>query len=441
MKFIADLHIHSKYSRATAKNLDFENIHIAAQKKGISVIATGDFTHPAWFSEIKEKCNPLENGLFKLKDSILRHADQQVPPVCQKGLQFILSCEISNIYKKNGKVRKNHNIVFLPDMQSAERFNRKMERIGNIRSDGRPVLGLDARDLLEIVLETSETAFLIPAHIWTSWFSIFGSKSGFDAFEECFEDLTPHIFALETGLSSDPEMNWRVSNLKGLTLVSNSDAHSMEKIAREANLFDTELSFSGIRSALMDKKRSLFKGTFEFFPEEGKYHLDGHRKCGVRLKPEETQKYQGLCPKCGKPLTLGVLHRISELADLNEGKRPDGAIPFYRLLPLSEILSEVLEVGPASKKVKAAQDKIIKKYGPELTILHELPLKSLEGIDIPLFKEALRRVRNYEIFIQPGYDGEFGTVRIFTDYERRKLLGQRDLFALKEAEKATLNME
>ncbi len=316
-----------------------------------------------------------------------------------------------------------------------------MEKIGNVRSDGRPIIGLDARDLLEIVLETSETAFLIPAHIWTPWFSIFGSKSGFDALEECFEDLTPHIFALETGLSSDPEMNWRVSNLKGLNLVSNSDAHSLEKIAREANLFDTELSFSGIRSALMDKKGSLFKGTFEFFPEEGKYHLDGHRKCGIRLKPEETRKHQGLCPKCGKPLTLGVLHRISELADQGEGKRPDDAIPFYRLLPLSEILSEVLEVGPASKKVTAAQDKMIKTYGPELTILHEVPLNSLEGVDMPLFKEALRRVRNNEIFIRPGYDGEFGTIRIFTDHERRKLLGQRSLFALSEPEKSTPNKE
>ncbi len=435
MKFFADFHIHSKYSRATSKNLDLEHIYAAAQKKGISVIATGDFTHPAWFSEIKEKLVYSKNGLFQLKEAVLKGMDLKVPVSCRQPVYFILSCEISNIYKKDGRVRKNHNLVLLPDMESAESFIHKMEKIGNIHSDGRPILGLDARDLLEIVLETSESAFLIPAHIWTPWFSLFGSKSGFDSLKACFEDLAPHIFALETGLSSDPEMNWRVSDLDDLALVSNSDAHSPEKIAREANVFDTEISFSGIRSALLEKNGITFKGTLEFFPEEGKYHLDGHRKCGIRLHPEETRKKQGRCPECGKPLTRGVLHRIMEIGDRKNPKKPEGALPFHRLLPLADILSDVLQVGASSKKVAIAQKRLIEKFGPELNILHQIPLDALKDEEVPLLGEALRRVRNGEIFIQPGYDGQFGTLKIFSDLERRRLLGQRSLFAFSAQEK------
>ena len=319
MKFIADLHVHSKFSRATAKNLDLENLYIAAQLKGITVVGTGDFTYPQWFSEICEKLEPAEEGLFKLKDEIAKVCDAQVPDVCRSLVRFILSTEISNIYKKNDKTRKNHNLVLVPDLAVAEKFSAKLDRIGNIKSDGRPILGLDARNLLEILLETSDRAFLIPAHIWTPWFSILGSKSGFNSIQECFEDLTPHIFAAETGLSSDPPMNWRVSDLDRLTLVSNSDAHSPLNLGREANLLNTRLSYSGIKSALKSGDSDVFLSTFEFYPQEGKYHLDGHRNCNIRLNPRETMDCDGKCPVCGKALTLGVLYRVEELADRARG--------------------------------------------------------------------------------------------------------------------------
>ncbi len=283
MKFIADFHVHSRFSRATAKNLDFENLYISAQLKGLSVIGTGDFTHPGWFAEIKEKLIPAEPGMFRLKDEISRLCDQEVPKSCRREVRFILVSEISNIYKKNHITRKNHNLVFLSDLNQVENFNSKLDKIGNIKSDGRPILGLDARDLLEILLDTSDQAFLIPAHIWTPWFSLLGSKSGFDSIDECFEDLTPFIFAVETGLSSDPAMNWRVSALDGLTLISNSDAHSPLKLGREANLFDTDMSYSAIKSAIKSGDPERFLGTLEFFPEEGKYHLDGHRNCDVQF--------------------------------------------------------------------------------------------------------------------------------------------------------------
>jgi DNA helicase II / ATP-dependent DNA helicase PcrA len=267
MEFIADFHVHSRFSRATAKNLDLENLYIAAQLKGITVVGTGDFTHPGWFAEIREKLVPAESGLYKLKKDIAKHCDQQVPASCRGRVRFMLVSEISSIYKKNKKTRKNHNLVFIPNVKTVEKFNTRLDKIGNIHSDGRPILGLDAKNLLEILLDVSETSFLIPAHIWTPWFSLFGSKSGFDSIEECFEDLTPHIFAVETGLSSDPAMNWRISELDGLTLISNSDAHSPLKLGRESNLFDTHLSFSAIKNAMETGDPRRFLGTIEFYPE------------------------------------------------------------------------------------------------------------------------------------------------------------------------------
>jgi DNA helicase-2/ATP-dependent DNA helicase PcrA len=346
MKFIADFHIHSKYSRATAKNLDLESLYVAAQIKGITVIGTGDFTHPAWWQELQDKLVPAEEGLFQLRTDIARACDDQVPMTCRRPVRFMLVTEISNIYKKEGRTRKNHNLVFMPDAQSAEKFNRRLDALGNIQSDGRPILGLDARNLLEIVLETNDRGYLIPAHIWTPWFSLLGSKSGFDTVAQCFEDLTPHIFALETGLSSDPSMNWRVSKLDRYTLVSNSDAHSPSKLGREANRFDTELSYGAIHRAMESANPDQFLGTIEFFPEEGKYHVDGHRKCGFRCHPSRTQDLAGLCPVCGKPLTLGVLYRVEELADRAEGACSAKAAPFQNLIPLEDVLSETLQVGP-----------------------------------------------------------------------------------------------
>ena len=429
MKFIADLHVHSKFSRATAKNLDFENLHIAAQLKGITVVGTGDFTYPAWMDEISEKLVPAEPGLFKLKDELARLCDRQVPSACCAPVRFILTTEISNIYKKNDKTRKNHNLVFAPDLDVAQKFNAKLDRIGNIKSDGRPILGLDARNLLEILLETADEAFLVPAHIWTPWFSVLGSKSGFDSIEECFDDLTPHIFAVETGLSSDPAMNWRVSSLDGLTLVSNSDAHSPLNLGREANIFDTELSYAAIKTALQTGDPKQFLGTVEFYPEEGKYHIDGHRNCSISFWPATTLEHNGQCPACGKPLTLGVLYRVEELADRREGQKPAQSHPYTSSIQLVDILSDVLRVGPASKKVQQTYQALLHQLGSEFNILHHLDIDAIEKAAIPLLGEAVKRVRRQEINIIPGYDGEYGRIQIFNEQERAALLGQQSLFA------------
>ena len=424
MKFIADLHVHSKYSRATAKNLDLENLYISGQLKGITVLGTGDVTHPAWFKEIKEKLMPAEAGLFKLKEEIARACRDHIPEKCRGTVRFILSSEISSIYKKRGKTRKNHNLLFFQDMASVERFNRALDKIGNIKSDGRPILGLDARDLLEISLETSPGGFFVPAHIWTPWFSMLGSKSGFDSIQECFADLTPHIFAVETGLSSDPEMNWRVKCLDGLTLISNSDAHSPMKIGREANIFNTDLTYSHIKQAIKTGDSKLFCGTYEFFPEEGKYHIDGHRKCEHCSWPAETIQKKGICPVCRKTMTLGVSYRVEQLADRPSGARPERYHPFHHLIPLTEILAELLRVGPNSKKVDRVYRVLLMTKGSELKILHELSIESLNHTEVPLLGEAIRRVRKKEVQIFPGYDGAFGTIQLFTLREKEKMIGK-----------------
>lgn len=342
-KFIADLHIHSRFSRATSKNLDPEHLAIWAQKKGIKVVGTGDFTHPGWISELQEKLIEAEQGLFRLKPDLAESIKPEIPVSCQDSPRFMLTSEISCIYKKNHKTRKVHHLILMPDFDSVLKLNRKLEQIGNIRSDGRPILGLDSRNLLEIVLETSDQAFFIPAHVWTPWFSLFGSKSGFDDIEECFEDLTPHIHALETGLSSDPPMNRLLSQLDRYVLVSNSDAHSPAKLGRESNLFETPLDYDAMVRAMTHGQG--FSGTIEFFPEEGKYHLDGHRKCQVRLHPEETRSHNGICPVCGKPVTVGVFHRVDDLADRDH---PKISKDFFSLIPLTEILSEIHGCGPGS---------------------------------------------------------------------------------------------
>ena len=428
MKFIADLHVHSKYSRATARNLDLENLYVAAQLKGVTVVGTGDFTYPAWIEEISEKLVEAEPGLFKLKEELARQCDAQVPESCRGPVRFLLVTEISNIYKKTGRTRKNHNLVFAPDIEVARQFSNRLDKIGNIKSDGRPILGLDARDLLETLLETSVDAFLIPAHIWTPWFSVLGSKSGFDSIEECFEDLTPHIFAVETGLSSDPAMNWRVSSLDGFTLVSNSDAHSPLNLGREANLFNTELSYPAIKSALKTGDSDQFLGTFEFYPEEGKYHIDGHRVCDISFWPATTLKHEGVCPVCDKPLTLGVLYRVEELADRKKGQKPSRSAPYFNIIQLKDILSEIFRVGPNSKKVQQAYQFVLDKLGSEFNILQNLDTIAIEKAGISLLPEAIERMRRQEISVIPGYDGQYGRVQIFKEHERASLMGQQSLF-------------
>jgi len=421
MPFIADLHIHSRFSRATSKELNLEHLHKWAQLKGVQVVGTGDFTHPQWLDELAEKLEPAVDGLFKLKKE---YADQTQPGVfraCESEVRFILSAEISNIYKKNDRVRKNHHVLLSPSLATARKIQERLDKIGNIRSDGRPILGLDAKNLLELVLEIDEQVCFIPAHIWTPWFSVLGSKSGFDSIEECFEELSQHIYAVETGLSSDPPMNWRVSSLDKYTLVSNSDAHSPQKLAREANIFKCELSYPAMIQAMRSGDPALFGGTIEFFPEEGKYHFDGHRKCNVRLSPEETLANHGLCPVCGKEVTLGVSYRVEMLADRPLGEKPAGKLPYVSLIPLPEIVAEVKNVGPTSRSVLNLVDTLLSKLGAELTILREVALDDIRKIGGSLLAEAIRRMRTGELQFDAGYDGEFGTIKIFTEEERKKM--------------------
>ncbi len=424
MTVIADLHIHSRFSRATSKTLDFMALHRSALEKGIGIVGTGDFTHPGWMAEIEEQLVPVGDGLFELKPELKREAEQGLPAACAGAhagacggdVRFVLQVEISNIYKKSDRTRKNHNLVFVPTIEAAKRVTEKLAAIGNVTSDGRPILGLDARDLLEITLESDPLAFLVPAHIWTPWFSMLGSKSGFDSIEECFLDLSGHIFAVETGLSSDPPMNWRLKELDRITLIANSDAHSAAKLGREANLLDIEPGYTNLLRAL--KTREGFGGTIEFYPEQGKYHLDGHRKCDLRLTPEETRDYGGRCPVCNGKLTVGVMSRVMELSDRDEGFEPESATPFKSLVPLAEVVGEVLGVGPGTKKVAAIVETVLSKLGPELFVLREAPLEDIGLVAGEPLREAVRRVRTGELSIAAGYDGEFGEVKIFEASER-----------------------
>ncbi len=423
MRFIADLHIHSKYSRATSKDMSPENIWRWAQLKGISVIGTGDFTHPRWFKELNEKLESTGNGLFMLRRD-LRTND--IPDSCKDDVFFMLTAEISCIYSKNGKTRKIHSILFVPDFASAAKINIALAKIGNLNADGRPILGLDAKELLRIVLNESPDAMLVPAHAWTPHFSIFGAESGFDSIEDCFNELTRHIYAIETGLSSDPLMNWRLSALDKITLISNSDAHSPTKIGREANIFDTDISYNAIKDAI--KTRKGFIGTIEFFPEEGKYHYDGHRTCGISMTPRETIKHDYLCPVCGGKVTVGVMHRVEKLADRDEGFRPENAPSFYSIIPLSEIIAEVLKVGPNSRAVDKEYQNLLQKLGNEFRILMDIPLEDIERTGSPLIREAIEKMRKGDVHIAPGYDGEYGKIRIFEEVQGKELKGQRMLF-------------
>jgi uncharacterized protein (TIGR00375 family) len=423
MRFIADLHIHSRYSRATSKDMLPENIWKWAQLKGITVIGTGDFTHPEWVKELREKIESAENGFFRFKKEF---QTDDVPDLCKADVFFILSAEISCIYSKKGKVRKIHSIVFVPDFATAARINAVLSKIGNLSSDGRPILGLDSKELLKIILDVSNEAMLVPAHAWTPHFSVFGAGSGFDSLEECFEELTSYIYAIETGLSSDPLMNWRLSSLDHITLISNSDAHSPAKLGREANIFDTEISYKAMMDAI--KTKSGFWGTIEFFPEEGKYHYDGHRMCGISLSPKETIKHNYLCPVCGKTVTVGVMHRVEKLADRTDGFRPEGAPLYYSIIPLAEIIAETLKVGVHSKAVEAEYVKLIKGLGNEFRILMDSSLSDIASAGSPMLSEAISRVRSGNVHIAPGFDGEYGKIRIFEEVERKEIKGQGRLF-------------
>ncbi|OHB83001.1 MAG: AAA family ATPase, partial [Planctomycetes bacterium RBG_16_64_12] len=440
MTFYADLHVHSKHSRATSRDGDLEHMAFWARKKGVSVLGTGDFTHPEWFGELQEKLVPAEPGLYRLRADLEKQVDQWLdgpghqPKVGPGPVRFVLQVEISTIYKRDDRTRKVHHLIYVPDLEKARALRESLARIGNVASDGRPILGLDSRHLLEITLQSGEGSYLVPAHIWTPWFAVLGSKSGFDTIELCYGDLSGEIFALETGLSSDPPMNWRLSSLDRYSLVSNSDAHSPPKIGREACVFHTEMDYFAMRRAL--KTGESYGGTVEFFPEEGKYHFDGHRKCGVSLSPEETRRYEGLCPECGKPLTLGVMHRVEELADRDDVPevRPPLAAPYRSLIPLVEVLAEVQGVGPQSKAVWQKYEDLVRRLGSELFILEHASLEDVRRAASPLVAEAVSRMRAGRVLCEAGFDGQYGTIRLFTKEELRRGSSVGILFDLSEAE-------
>lgn len=410
MKMIADLHIHSRFSMATSKEGTPENLDFWARKKGISLTGTGDFTHPVWREELKERLVSEGNGLYRLRDAYVKEESRKFPG---EGTRFVVSGEISSIYKKNGKTRKVHNVILLPSLEAADAMAQRLEKIGNIHSDGRPILGLDSHDLLEMMLDVCPEGILIPAHIWTPHFSVLGAKSGFDSVEECFEELAPYIHALETGLSSDPAMNWRISKLDRYQLVSNSDAHSPSKLGREANLLDIDCSYEGLYRAIQTGEG--LEGTVEFFPEEGKYHFDGHRKCGVSLSPVEAERLGGICPVCGKKLTMGVDHRVEQLADRAEGFVKKDGKKYESLVPLPEVISTCMGYSAASKKVQGCFEQMIQTLGTEFDILRNVPSEDIKSCAGERIAEGIENVRTGNVKRIPGYDGEYGKIELFDE--------------------------
>lgn len=412
MRIITDFHLHSKYSRACSKELTIPNIAKACERKGIQFVGTSDFTHPAWREEIGRELEEIGGGAFKLKDK-------------SSSTTFLLATEISCIYKRNGKVRRVHHLILLPSFAAVDRLTQTLNNRGcNLKSDGRPIIGLDSEELLKVVLDADKNGMLIPAHAWTPWFAVFGSQSGFDSLEECFGEMTKYVPAIETGLSSDPKMNWRLKQLDNIFLVSNSDAHSLDKLGREANVFEmAEPNYDELRRILVEHDVSRFVETIEFFPEEGKYHVDGHRLCKFWCNPSETKKLKGVCPKCGKPLTIGVLNRIDSLADRALEERPKNAVPFRSIVPLPELVAEAIGVGPTSKKLKAEMDRLIADGRSEFGVLLDEPLSELARVAQPEVVEAIRRMRIGEVSIVPGYDGEYGVVSIMGDKKSREKQG------------------
>ncbi len=414
MKIIADLHIHSSYSRATSKDMNLAELARWAELKGIDVLGTGDFTHPAHFAAITSQLEDNGAGLFRLKGS-------------KSPVHFMLTAEVSNIYGQDGKTRKIHNLLFAPSIKDARRINAALEEMGNVRSDGRPIFGFSARELIALVLDRSPSAMLVPAHAWTPWFSIFGSNSGFDSIEECFGDYASHVHAIETGLSSDPAMNHRLSALDDITLISNSDAHSPAKLGREANVFISSLDYHEITGIIKSKDRTKFLQTIEFFPEEGKYHSDGHRGCGVLFTPEQTAKAGGKCPVCGKKLTVGVLNRVTELADRPAGETPPGVVPSVRMIPLQEIIAESFGVGVSSARVQKEYQRLVNEVAPEFRILLDMSEADLVEAAGPRTAGAIMKVRRGEVSITPGFDGEFGKIKIFSEVEKVRPTGPQQL--------------
>jgi len=405
MRFIADLHIHSRYSRATSRDMELETLAMWGKKKGITLLGTGDFTHPTYFAETRSKLEPFDEGIYVLKRG-------------ERETKFMLTGEVSNIFSQGGKVRKVHTLIFAPSLSAVEGINDKLRGLGKLGSDGRPIFGFPTKELVKIILDIHDDCLVVPAHAWTPWFSIFGANSGFDSLEECFGGEVKHIFAIETGLSSDPEMNWRLSMLDTITLISNSDAHSPNRLGREANVFDCPLNYREIVQAIRDKDRRKFLFTVEFFPQEGKYHFDGHRNCGVAFSPPQTRANDYLCPVCKRRLTVGVMHRVEEMADRPEGFVPGNSIPSIHLIPLEEIIAESLAVGVGTKAVEAEYERLIKAGGSEFAVLLDMPPEELNRFTTSRVLEGIVRMRQGKVDIVPGHDGVYGKIRIFSPEDR-----------------------
>jgi DNA helicase II / ATP-dependent DNA helicase PcrA len=429
MNLIVDLHIHSHFSRATSKDCTLQGLYRWGKLKGINIIGTGDFTHPAWFAEIRDNLELAEPGLFKLKADLAEEIDAALPASVRDNIiRFVPTVEIASIFSKGGKVRKLHQLIVMPDFQSVSELNARLERIGNLKADGRPILGIDSKALFKHVLEVNERALYIPAHIWTPWFGMFGSKSGFDSIQEAYEELAPHIRTIETGLSSDPNMNWRVANLDGIAITSNSDAHSPGKLGREATVVDAKLSYDDIFGAYQTNDKRLV-GTIEFFPEEGKYHYDGHRACNIRLAPEETRERGGICPNCTKPVVVGVDYRVGELADRPADFFPEHAKQVEYIIPLAEIIAELRGTkSTAGKAVSADYHDAIDRLGDEFSILRNVPIEAIEAAGLPMLSHAIKRLRTGDVVREPGYDGLFGTIKVFKSLsERQEMASQLSL--------------
>jgi len=423
---IVDLHLHSHFSRATSGDMDLSHIYAWGKLKGINVIGTGDFTHPKWLQEIQDQLEPAEPGLLRLRSKLAKALNATMPASYRDNqMRFMLTAEISTIYSKAGAVRKLHHVLLAPNIKTVAKINAKLNQIGNLKADGRPILGLDSVELLKIVKNASSDALLIPAHIWTPWFAMFGSKSGFNTIQEAFGDLSNEIVAVETGLSSDPYMNWRVADLDGLTLVSNSDAHSPRKLGREANLINTEFDYYQILAAIKTND-DRFVGTIEFYPQEGKYHYDGHRKCNICFSPAETKQHQGICPKCGKPLVLGVNYRVNQLATRSAGYKPKQHKKVEYIIPLPEVIAEIEGMkGTQTKKVQTKFKQVIAVLGSEFKILREIPLAEIKDAGFPILAEAIARLRTGKVHVKPGYDGVYGEIKVFSnEADRQQSCGQ-----------------
>jgi uncharacterized protein (TIGR00375 family) len=437
MRIIADLHFHSRFSRACSPDLTIPNLEKTAAFKGVQLLGTGDFTHPGWMAEIREMLEPAEKGLYKVrKEFLISRSDLSRPPATrpspgEEGVRFVLTSEISSIYKQGGKTRRVHTVVVMPSIEAAEKFSTGLKKRGaNLASDGRPIVGIPAQELAAMALEAEPRALVAPAHIWTPWFAMFGSMSGFDSVEECFGDIAPQIFAVEMGMSSDAGMNWRVANLDRMALLASSDSHSLHRIGREGNVFDLPegqvFSYDWVYNVIKNKDPKQFLYTIKYYPEEGRYHYDGHADCKFSCKPQETKKLKGLCPRCGRTLTVGVLSRVEQLADRPEGFRPDNAIPTRHLVPLEEVIADALGKGVGTKTVQGEYESLVRQASGEFQVLLDLSYEELAGFTQTTIVEGIKRNREEKLHIEPGYDGLYGKVQIFTEEERGQFLKSKN---------------